>query len=708
MKRNISLYIAGTKVDLDDNSLILFNYAMTDLTNPTIVKNSYSHQVKLKGTKTNNKLFGEIFRLDRQTIYSDGYTGVNFDPMRKTPFEIYDETSTCLESGYVKLNSISRNGADISYNVTLYGGLGSFLYGLSYNTDGSKKSLLDLVYPDAWNETIDFHGYTLGERGKYTYKHVVDAWDVMCGRKSPGAVVMPFWDIINFAPAYNGFPKDFDSNKAIHIYNQFQNSKYKITDPASGITYNTRSDAGGYVLTTFTHNHTEWEMRDLRWYLQRPIISMKKIIDAICLPENNGGYSVELDRNFFTKENPYYGYLWLTLPMIATEDRISNSSFIPNLLKTTNSPADYFLSYAKMLGLIIVCDTKSKVVRIMQRKTWYDKSVVVDLTNRINIDSSISIQPVAVDAKIYQLGGNVEGEFAEDYKESFGFPYGVKRINTGFEFDENRKVLTDSIVFKDAVEVLERNRMFIYLKGTGLTSYTFPLPAYEVVETELWGSQSSTSTEKSEKFQLAASVNENSSAFNYINPNIPYGDQFSKVQLHKHNNEALDGANVLLFFDKEYESTNRPWLVTQDIDEQSVLNGEKPCWNLSPDSAGQLYKIPMFRRFLQDTKGNIAYSLDYGEPLSIGVPNAIVQPKGNIYYKFWQSYLQDLYNGNTKVMTCKVNLRGLQVNDNLLGKFFWFENSYWVLYKISNYSITTFDDAECEFVRVNDKNNYLK
>ena len=32
----ISLYIAGKKVDLDNNSFILFNYTMEDLSNPTI------------------------------------------------------------------------------------------------------------------------------------------------------------------------------------------------------------------------------------------------------------------------------------------------------------------------------------------------------------------------------------------------------------------------------------------------------------------------------------------------------------------------------------------------------------------------------------------------------------------------------------------------------------------------------------------------
>ena len=43
MRRKITLYIADRLVDLDEQSLILFNYTMEDLSNPTIVK-TFRHQ----------------------------------------------------------------------------------------------------------------------------------------------------------------------------------------------------------------------------------------------------------------------------------------------------------------------------------------------------------------------------------------------------------------------------------------------------------------------------------------------------------------------------------------------------------------------------------------------------------------------------------------------------------------------------------------
>ena len=97
MRRKISLYIADRLVDLDDQSLILFNYTMEDLLNPTIVKNSYSHQITIKGTPNNNRLFGDIFRLDRVVTYNGGTLGTDFNPSQKTPFVIYNEMNEILD-----------------------------------------------------------------------------------------------------------------------------------------------------------------------------------------------------------------------------------------------------------------------------------------------------------------------------------------------------------------------------------------------------------------------------------------------------------------------------------------------------------------------------------------------------------------------------------------------------------------------------------
>lgn len=176
--KKVMLYVGGAKVDLNGQDLILMNWAQNDLTNPTIVKNNYSKQIELEGTPANNAIFGGMIRLDRKTIYSEEYTGISFDPMRRTPFALYDDMLALLESGYIKLNSVKRSGSHFTYSVTLYGGLGAFFYSLSYKEDGTKKTLADLDFGQQRDEQNPT-GFGLASALKAS--DVMDAWDVMGG-----------------------------------------------------------------------------------------------------------------------------------------------------------------------------------------------------------------------------------------------------------------------------------------------------------------------------------------------------------------------------------------------------------------------------------------------------------------------------------------------------------------------------------------------
>ena len=138
------------------------------------------------------------------------------------------------------------------------------------------------------------------------------------------------------------------------------------------------------------------------------------------------------------------------------------------------------------------------------------------------------------------------------------------------------------------------------------------------------------------------------------------------------------------------------------------VNEGVPCWLLGAGGAGQdALNIPIFQRYVYGSFHMIDDSLDFGIPRQLDIPN-IDYPEGRtIYERGWKKYLSDRYDANTKVMTCKVDFSGMQVNQDLLRKFYWYENSIWVLNKITNYSLTTYDPVECEFVLVQDKGNYL-
>ena len=317
MKTKVRLFINSQELEFTGKPSVLYNYNLDSVSNPTAVKNQYTKTVQVEGTPRNNKIFGEIWDLTRMQTETD------FNPSKRTPFELYID-GELYETGYVKLNTISRTHNKIVYNITLYGGIGDFLYNLSYRDDGEQLRLRDMIYTTGDPTTeLDF---------KINQEAVYGAWMKLFGDGNN-----PLWDVINFAPCYNGYPNDFDSDKVL-IYASGMTSETRVMAIDNNIVQqgqtngqvvnfsgfptsitgesDTYTTYNGYGYGELNGQMTEWDMRDLRSYLQRPVLRMKKFIEACCDPAQNGGYEVELDNTFFNTGNTYYENAWMTLNML--------------------------------------------------------------------------------------------------------------------------------------------------------------------------------------------------------------------------------------------------------------------------------------------------------------------------------------------------------------------------------------------------------
>lgn len=296
MKQDIRLYLAGQRADLKDDPKLLFNYKITDTENPTAVKNSFSKTIVLEGTDNNNAIFGEIYDLSRLQQYAVGnYSGIYFNPLKKTEFSLYVDTEL-YETGYFKLTEVTKTKNDITYSITCYGGLGEFLQNLSESEAGNKlefkdiKIVLDKTDPYA----VEDLGFTVSK------ETIAEAWEQIDHYSGK-------WSIINFAPCYNGLPDNFDANHCII------NLSGKTTPMGSA---GVISSYQGWAKGETSRDLSEWEARDLRSYMQRPVLNVMPLIQSICLPENNGGFEVDLDSHFFNYDNPYYSNAWLSLNLV--------------------------------------------------------------------------------------------------------------------------------------------------------------------------------------------------------------------------------------------------------------------------------------------------------------------------------------------------------------------------------------------------------
>ena len=317
----IEIYIGnnGDKLDLSEDVQVLMTYELEKLQNPTIIKNNFSKTITIQGTPNNDRIFGYYYKLDRTIVDNrsgfDYNSGMYFDASKRTDFKIFCGAEL-VESGYMQLNNIVKRDSVIEYQITLYGGIGDFFFSLSYDSEGNEKTLADLLYNDDLDIEDEFD-FTMN------FETVEQAWNNINNEGNK-------WSQINFIPSYNGMYEDFDNDKVLvnteGSINFDPDKKIDNTNSFSEIIKDGKyyQLLNGFSLCELGEEMTEWQMRDLRSYKQRPALRTKTFLNAICNAENNGGYDVEFDPTFFHKGNPYYEDTWIALPLLGVDENSSS------------------------------------------------------------------------------------------------------------------------------------------------------------------------------------------------------------------------------------------------------------------------------------------------------------------------------------------------------------------------------------------------
>ena len=381
-----------------------------------------------------------------------------------------------------------------------------------------------------------------------------------------------------------------------------------------------------------------------------------------------------------------------------------------SLLNTEASPCEYLLSYCKMFGLYFTKNPYKKEINILTRNEFYNRSKLNDISNDIDRYNSVTIMPIAFDSKWIDFSQEQdETQYSKEYQTSKGTQYGAKVLNTGYEFNSDKKQLLKDNIIRTAIEGLEKSKYFTCYNNDSIVrpffGYGMKYHLYNGNDTiELNGTNAQGSN--------LLGINEDSE--------LKYYDAFPKIQLHDSDNSPTDGNNVLVFFSGMKNVTSgRPnpinYFLTDDSYYQSQLNEGKPCWLfVSEDKdiyekpiARKVEEIPVFERYLTDNSGTtVKASLDFGTPQELFVPKYSIKDEVSLYHSYWKSYLNDLYDANTKVVSLNVRL-GDKVGYEMMREFYFFENSIWRINKISDWNIGAKEDyTKVEFVKVQDMANY--
>ena len=247
----MELFIDNYQVDLENLLQPNFNYAFLDTYNPSSVKSSYSKTIKIPKSKSN-------------LVKPRG------------DFEIRDN-GRVLQKGYYVLDSETQEKTKAYYEITLYGQLGDFFYHLS------SGSLADLYY--GWKGSRDVE-----DRFKIEWSndYVYYSWNRP--RDSFEANLVPIPCVTE--------NKNFDYKKTV-----IEDKLFKVPSGYSLID-------GKYSLVE-TEASTTWLRQNFQTDVMPLGLRYSEIIKACTRPENNGGYTVNLDPSFFNDNNPYWKDLFV-------------------------------------------------------------------------------------------------------------------------------------------------------------------------------------------------------------------------------------------------------------------------------------------------------------------------------------------------------------------------------------------------------------
>ena len=575
----IELYINNTLVDIDqgsnDSFSILLQKTRTDYTNPTILKNSFTKTVSLPGTDNNNKLFNQIWKLDRTQ-----WKGA-FNPSYRAPFLLL-ENGSLVECGYVKLDSIKINKT-FTYDCTFYGELGNILYSLTYRTDKESEETIPLTLGDLIYEKDLKFGISRDI--------VLSAWNRLDNLDSGNTSI---YDTINFAVCYDGIPEaeNFDPKKiltsikdenGIRIASVFWDGETYLPDDfpqgktVDGKYYGylnlsrsqTRPDLkGDFILAELKNGITPIEARDFRSYLNRPILRVKKVFEAIGrYMTANLGWDLDLTDPFFDSEE--YKSQWITLSMLSEINPNVESYTVftqSELLSNTSSPSSYLISYCKIYGIYIEPDLQTHKLKLIRLPRFFSDKVN-DL--KLDLSQDVEVTPLSFDKSSYTFDyGEGQAENVKAYKEKYGIAYGSKKVNTGYRFDASTAKYINNNIFNIATDAIEQSGYYKF-NFDPITQWNFPIAVAAQAEPPEMKYFRVDQTTHKPIFNDDGSVDSYGSTMTRghysIDTPIQWGyeyidnrwsgltkgiwnDTHARLQFHGENNKATDGKNVLITY----------------------------------------------------------------------------------------------------------------------------------------------------------------
>jgi hypothetical protein len=502
------IYIEDYRLDLVEDILTEFTYAIDDIQDFGQKNTSYSKTINLTGTANNNQIFGFIFNLNSSNLTDDGQPNVmaNFNAAKAAQCRIFIDKIQIFK-GVLRLMEIVQDGQDIQYQCSVYGDLGGFMSALG----NSKLEDLDFsAYDQVWNYTnIQNSWNTIAGSG--VYFPLIDYGQVSTAKVNfkfsafrPALYVREYLEKILTASGYTwNFPMLTSSalmqrlvipNNQTELQSQSSTLlKVKaVEDTFAFITkiVFTNITLGSFTASagndTYTYGGASAVIGDVKFDVRLRVnayssTGLKRFklwkggtilayqdvnvtavgnTFSIVLQKTNVTINpsdviyveVPSDITNYTVFESAKGYLTITSPnptyvKLNYGDNITINDTIPRGI----FQRDFFLSICKMLNLYVYDDPVDSKKLIIKSYIDFYSGQQVDWTNKIDRSKPLSIKPMSeLNARYYQFKFKQDNDFyAENYRKKYNEGYGDRLYDT--EFDFVKDTATTEVIFAPSI-----------------------------------------------------------------------------------------------------------------------------------------------------------------------------------------------------------------------------------------------------------------
>jgi len=702
------IYIENNRLDLSQDLSSEFTYAIDDIQDFASRNTNFSKTIVLPGNAVNNKLFGHIFEFGSANFFNelDDNVGYNFNATKAASCVIYVDKIQIFK-GILRLLEITIDRGTIEYECAVFGELGGFV-----NAIGNAK-LEDLdfsQYDHAWNYTniVDSWNQASGTtaNGYGYYYPLIDYGQVSHSNKKN-------WNFSAFRPAM--FVKEYMdkiiTNAGYTYESQFFNTDFfkrlVIPNNQKDIKKNTTTGLNAAATVQTYYNTTE-----VQW-----------------TPISLGNFTINGTNDTFTytSATPFTGTITLSLlGQVLSNGTIlefqlrKNGTAIGSYIASPNL-GDYF-DFTIDLSNQTIAQNDTISVHIIS--DIGGNGILVDSGQLLIISTTPQLVPLVYGDTIVINDTLPKGIFQRDFLSSI-----VKLLNLYIVEDTT---LDKHLIIEPFINFYEGTTNFLQVNDLEenllVDNQDLLLLDDSFAQHVDWSYK--VDRNKAMKITPMGELNGRYFEYKYKSDSDFYNEDYSK----RYNEGYADFIEDTGFeFSTDKQSAELIFSPTVIVGYQGEDKHFSTIFKLSNTQNTQSEdKMESNIRILQVRKisgvsswhirnggGNVGAALTtYGwgghldnpdtptSDLNFGVPKEIYftlssqYPTANMYNAFWSSYVAEITDKDSKLLSCYLYLKLTDIFSLDFSKLIYIDGSLWRLNKVIDYNPTVPNSTRCEFLKV--------